>query len=423
MTEAAGGVEVSTLLHQAIKDLTDLVRDSSVALTIAYPAHLPAVGGEPAFLSQVLREVLSSVIELTSGGELVLEAELSSAEELPASALLLSGEGASETRLQPGVILKVSSATLEIGEQLLRALVEAPARSGEAQGEPGLQACAARIAQLGGQLWIESAQDRRFAISFSLPLAASSPFLQENGGRPVEARAGIRGWLLALMAEPERMQGLQEQLGDYAFLEPAPAASLLQQALDHQPDLIILDLQLFEPSAFDLAKVLLHHRGTRNIPLLFCAASSGAGRDLKFELFDFLPGEQTAESVRPLLRAGLLQIDRVLILARQAEEWTSMKQQLAANGIRCFMASSPQEALARAEEEDPDLVLISADLAEEHDYWALRALRQIGSESAIFVLGDDLDEGFGRRAVQAGATGFSSPQKLIDLLTRLSPPS
>jgi CheY-like chemotaxis protein len=124
-------------------------------------------------------------------------------------------------------------------------------------------------------------------------------------------------------------------------------------------------------------------------------------------------------TIQAVLTAGLHPSSRVLVAEPNDATRDLIITLIQSQGYRVTEARSAEEALVLAERVSPALVLVNALLAGERDYWLLRNLRQLLSQTEIIVLADALTDAEGRAAVRRGATGFSQTGKLSDVLAEV----
>jgi DNA-binding NarL/FixJ family response regulator len=75
--------------------------------------------------------------------------------------------------------------------------------------------------------------------------------------------------------------------------------------------------------------------------------------------------------------------------------------------------------MALAERAAPRLALLNGRTAKERDFWLLRQLRRLSSETEIIVLAEALSADDARAVMQRGATGTSKTGELPDLLRQV----
>ena len=119
------------------------------------------------------------------------------------------------------------------------------------------------------------------------------------------------------------------------------------------------------------------------------------------------------------LQYGLMPAGRVLVIEPEDDVRATMVTAIQADGYLVSEASRPGEALALAEQDMPELVLVNAELAQEQDYWLLRGLRRLTQEARVYVLADAISDAEGRAAMDHGASGYSDTGMLRDLLSRV----
>jgi len=198
---------------------------------------------------------------------------------------------------------------------------------------------------------------------------------------------------------------------------------VLPYAINERPDLILLDLLVRDPLAFDVALVLKRDRRTQGIPVLFLTSVDDPQAGKRMGAVDFVvrPSGTGAllATVNTVLRPDLSPTSRVLVVEPDEALRENMVMMIQAHGYRVTIATGPEEAHVLAERVNPGLILVNAELAQERNYWLLRGLRQISEDSEIFVLADALSDKEVKAAIRRGASGYSETGKLPELLNQV----
>jgi DNA-binding response OmpR family regulator len=190
-----------------------------------------------------------------------------------------------------------------------------------------------------------------------------------------------------------------------------------------RPDLVLLDLMVRQPSAFDVAMLLKQDRRTRNTPVLFVTLVSDPQTGISVRAVNYLvrPSGTGAlvAAINALLTSGVSPSARVLVVEPDGAARDMMVMMIQSHGYRVTEATGPEEALALAERVALGLILVNARLAQDRDYWLLRNLRQVSADAGIYVLADGLSDADGRAAVSRGASGYGDTGRLPELLERV----
>jgi len=401
-----------------------------LSIITEYPAHLPAVQGERASVADAIGAMIRTVSAFTDRGEVRVRAELLTSGEVPVTFSEVAGHPEGVAKGGPWAVVSVQAVQGRIPADTLQALYAGSSvRAGSA--EPlSLAPVQSAVQAWGGQTWMESQPAGGARISLALPLRAGSGRADWSSLRQwVEAHLPEGGALsksiVLLVEDPARRGPLVEELtaAGYRVISAASGAEIHPLATEQIPDLILLDLQARDPGAFEIATVLKQDSRTRVVPLLFLSSVDDPTRGVSWGAVDFVVRSAGTgallSTIQAVLTAGLHPSSRVLVAEPNDATRDLIITLIQSQGYRVTEARSAEEALVLAERVSPALVLVNALLAGERDYWLLRNLRQLLSQTEIIVLADALTDAEGRAAVRRGATGFSQTGKLSDVLAEV----
>lgn len=410
-------VDLPRAIDRAIEQCRPLFGDKPVTVVAEYPAHLPALGGDQAALVDVVAGLVADAVHRTERGEIKVRAAPVSAGELPPGAVQASSSPDALTEGGPWMMLSVSTPARG------PAGLEPSAPIGEA-----LASSRRAVEGFGGHLWVDRDSGQ---ISFLLPFQAAS-----RGGpdmsplqRSVEARLPVEARtphiLLLVVDNTELGDLLSRNLtsAGYGVMLAGNGSDGLAIARQTRPDLILLDLMVRAPSAFDIAMLLKQDRRTRNIPVLFMTLVADTQSGLTIRAVNYLarPAGTGAlvSAINALLTSGVSPSARVLVIEPSDAARDMMVMMIQGHGYRVTEARGAEEALALAERISLGLILVNARLAQERDFWLLRNLRQVSADAGIYVLAEGLSDADGKAAVSRGASGYSDTGQLPDLLDRV----
>ena len=269
--------------------------------------------------------------------------------------------------------------------------VSTPGRTTEGTGL-GLALCRRLVGLLGGEVWLESSSPGAGScFSFVLPLRpagadtgrALGPTQRANG----HLRRGRRGRKpLALVVEDHGPTNklVSDWLLD-AGLETSSAfdgPTGLEQARRLRPRLILLDLRLPRLDGRQVLAELKADPHTRDIPVMIL--SSDENRELRpaLDVVDWLvkplDREQFLERLRqhcPDLFAPDGRPLTVLVADADATARVRLAELLAEEGVEVVQAAGGEEALARLEEQLPNLVLLDLRLPGLDGFALVEAIR------------------------------------------------
>jgi len=419
------------IIDAAIESLAGLLGSRPVTVVTEYPAHLPpAVGGEAA-LERVVASMIASAVRGTERGEIKVRASVLSGGEPPPEP---GGSPSALAEKGPWLMVTVTGAggPLPPGE-IVRALPADtdPSLASTAPMLLDLDRCRAIVEGLGGRLWVEDPEGPARSASFVLPMLSAAPTGPDVTSlrRTVEARLPVGAkairTLLLVVDHPGLGDLLTRDLtaAGYGVMLSSNGTDGLAIARQTRPDLILLDLMVRQPSAFDIATLLRQDRRTRGTPILFLTLVGDAEGGVSVRAVNYLvrPSGTGAlvSAINAILTSGMSPSARVLVVEPNSAIRDTMVMMIQSHGYRVTEAAAPEEALALAERMALGLILVNARLALERDFWLLRNLRQVSADTGIYVLAEGLSEAEGKAAVSRGASGYSDTGKLPDLLNRV----
>ncbi|MEW6568674.1 MAG: response regulator [Chloroflexota bacterium] len=408
-------LDLPRAIDQAVERCRPLLGAKSVTVVAEYPAHLPALDGDQAALESVVADLVAEAVQRTEHGEIKVRAAPVSGGDLPVEAVQAARSESALTEGGPWVMLSVT----------------VPESAGGPPPPSRLQAAeAARhvVEAFGGHLWLDPhAGQVNLLLPFQV-IRRAAPDMSPLR-RSVESRLSLEArtphTLLLVVDNTELGDLLSRDLtaAGYGVMLAGNGADGLAIARQTRPDLILLDLMVRTPSAFDIAMLLKQDRRTRNIPVLFLTLVGDMQSGVSVRAVNYLarPAGTGAlvSAINVLLTSGVSPSARVLVVEPNDALRDTMVMMIQAHGYRVTEARGAEEALALAERVLLGLILVNAKLAQERDFWLLRNLRQVSADAGIYVLAEGLSEADGKAAVSRGASGYSDTGKLPDLLDRV----
>jgi DNA-binding response OmpR family regulator len=411
-----------TAIEQALQDSAEEARLRDITVVAEYPAHLPAVAGDRQQIASVLTSLIGDAIVRLEGGEVRLRAEILEAGSLPAASRQNAGEGGKLAEGGPWALLTVSE-TPVAGKGL------ADANLPVGQGKRlTWQACVELARTLGGVLWTERTDPTHTIRRLALPLRGAEPQTSRQSSLWRAMRSHLPsgeavGRTLLLLVESGGLRRLLEKdlaAEGYRVLFPQAGEPFLEVARREVPDLILLDVLAREPSAFDTAVLLKQDRRTRSIPVLFITSVDDPEAGVRMEAARLLvrPGGTGAllSSIQSVLQSGVGPSSRVLVVEPERATREMLIRMIQVHGYRVSEATTPEEAMALAERAAPRMALLNAHTAKERDFWLLRQLRRLSSDTEIIVLAEAMSADDARAVLQRGASGTSKTGELPNLL-------
>lgn len=429
-------VHLPSVIKEAIDTAADLVGDKHVAVIAETPAHLPAVEGGHEPLVKIIRSMIAHVVRLTNHEHVKVQVSLLSTEEIYKS-FKMEVEGAVWDSADRGMWAMVTISdvddhiNLPLSEDYLEPSGIPESEVAEDDDELSLKSFMSTIEGIGGHLRIEEESGVGIRLYILLPLKAAHASSADMSGlrRAVETRLeddlSATKTILLMADDADLREILLKDFTEagYRMITAPNGGDVLPLAREENPDLILLDLSARDPLALDIAMVLKRDYRTQGIPVLFLTSINDPQEGIKMGTVDFLVRRvgtgALLSMVNTVLHSGLNPASRVLVVEPDEATRENIVLMIQAQGYRVTVATGPEEAQVLAERVDPGLILVNGKLAQDRDYWLLRGLRRISERSDIFVVADELSDAEVRAVISRGASGFSDPGELPDLLNRV----
>lgn len=270
-------------LRGALKPLRS---SAEVELVFESASELPALYTDEGKVTQILRNFISNALKFTERGDIHVSAHHDSRAQRVTFAVADTGIGiAAQDRERifeeftqvDGNLQKRSKGT-GLGLPLSRQLAEL----------------------LGGEVWVDSEPGRGSTFFLSIPLRRA----RDGGGD----RAAVVRKRILLVDDDEMFRYVLRQILNeqhhYEVLEAVDGGEALQRIRDHEPDLVVLDLQMPGMDGFEVLRQL--HGGKARLPVIISTSLP-----VDAELLARLP-----EAI-PILSKDALSRDRVRQLLEQ----------------------------------------------------------------------------------------------------------
>lgn len=417
-------------IETAIEKISDQTLTTQTAVVATYPAHLPSVQISHEDLVLVIVSLISSAVSLVDSGEVRIRAEMQ-----PVTDPLQHDEREDPLTPLPGGPWAIVSITFPpalrfIGEDLIARLENQASLSTDDTPLWSLAECRDVVEGYSGSFWVDSSQATVIRIIFSLPLKAvrAGDSDVSDVRRVVEAHLpgdGEPEKTILLVVEDDSITSILSRdlvEAGYRVVVTSDGSEVIALARSEQPDLILLDLLVREPTAFDIAMVLKQDSRTLPIPVLFLSSVDDPLEGVRMKAANFVVRSQGTgallSTIQLVLNAGISPSGRVLVVDKRDATREMLNMMIQGYGYRVTEATGPEEALVLAERFLPELILVNAQVARDRDYWLLRGLRQLDQSFEIIVMADRLSEAEGQAAVRRGASGFSDTGKLSEVFSQ-----
>ena len=455
-------------IGDAVRTLGPRAHQKGLELALAVGSAVPErLVGDPRRLRQLLFNLVGNAIKFTERGEVVVRADVESAEE-------------SECVLR----VRVSDTGIGIPEELQGVIFEAFAQADSATTRHyggtglGLAICSQLVAMMGGRLWVESDPGKgstfHFTARFETPRPAGATAAADAprvGGAATAAASAASTDFAPASGVPGVLRGRRllvvddsatqrEALGEMArewglVLSVAESGEralelLRRAATGGEPFAVALvDTHLPGMDGFALVEAIMnepHIDGTALILMTSAGRPGERARGVELGVANTVAKPVTHAALRHALVRGLATRGladparrrgraerasrplRVLVAEDNAVNRTLVVQLLKKRGHRATVTGNGREALAALEREEFDVALMDVQMPELDGFEATAEIRArertSGRHLPIVAMTAHAMKGDRERCVAAGMDGYVSKpidrRKLYETIERLA---
>lgn len=364
------------ILKKRLIDLTDLVREiisifqveiknRKLALKSQFPEKPVYVYADRGKIFQVLTNLVGNALKFTEKGFIEICVENS----------------------QEAVICSVSDTGRSISPKDLSKVFEKfqqfsrTAGPGERGTGLGLSICKGLVESHGGKIWVESKLGRGSRFTFTLPHHTSKAIFREYISNGIKEALREKSFVSIIIFEIKNFDDLKEKLGiDKVSSLSQELGDLIEQSFWRRADiairqtrtiLIVLPATGKQDSFLTAARIQrlitdsLNQQGLQDIVEIAGSVAS------------FPEDGETAEALIEFAEKRLQRVKKVLIIDDDDQIVTLLTQRLSAqNQFECLIARDGMEALKKATESFPDLIICDVKLPKMNGYEVIGRLKE-----------------------------------------------
>jgi PAS domain S-box-containing protein len=333
------------------------IESRGLSLTVSLPPQLPWVKADKARITQVVNNLISNAYKYTFSGGITVSA-------------VPDGEFLEVTVRDTGVGISKEDQK-KLFTRFFR--VKNPATRETSGSGLGLAITKSIVEKHEGEIWVESWPGKGSAFHFTLPLVEPVPVVRK-------AKTASRRSSKKILVVDERdiasmVQRLLERVG-YQVLLAHTGQQAIARALEHQPDLISMDIQLPGMNGTKAIEILRDNPQTTDIPIVVVSVAQDETALTRLGVAEILDKPIDEEAFLEVVERILWEGQRILIYASDGETRQLLEEVLSQRGYHLIFAQNGVDLLVHARKEQPELILIDLDLPDLDGYEALRRLNR-----------------------------------------------
>jgi PAS domain S-box-containing protein len=393
-------------IEEVIQDVVAVHRkqiDSrGLSLTVSLPPRLPWVKADKARITQVLNNLISNAYKYTFSGGITVSA-------------IPDGEYLEVT---------VSDTGVGISKEDLKKLftkffrVKNPATRETSGTGLGLAITKSIIEKHEGEIWVESRPGKGSAFHFTLPLVEPEPVVKKPR---TASRRGTKKILVVDEKDTARMIQRQLKRVGYQVLLAHSGQEAVARALEHQPHLISMDIQLPGLNGLKTIEILRDNPQTTDIPIVVISVVHNEEQLNKLGVAEILDKPIDEDAFLQIVERILWEGQRILIYASDGETRQTLEEVLSQRGYHLIFAQDGLDLLVHARKEQPELILMDLQLPDMDGYEVLRRLnrRPETVDIPVIAMTDNSTEAVGNVLAVGGDDLVRKPLDLEALVTEI----
>ena len=403
---------LKTLSKQVVANLGSELEKRKLNFDIDIPEDLPLVVGDREKIYQVLENLTINAFKFTeNGGRITLRASATMEDENLRVKISLSDTGVGI----PGDALP----------RIFDRFYQVDATSKRKYGGMGLGLAIARsiVEAHKGTITVESAIGRGTTFTVILPAISSASL--ENDLDLIEGRGS---YLIEIVDDdPDILRLLRMYLEDEGFrtVSAETASKGLLLAKETQPDAILLDVLLPDQDGFLLLETLKSDARTASIPVVILSIIKEKLKGLELGAADYLVKPVGHSLLKATLHKILARTDRpktILIVDDEEDTLNLLRDRLMEEGFKTIEASNGKDAIEKASESSPDLILLDIMMPEITGWDVMEKLKQEEGTASIpvVVLSAASSDADRQRGLQMGIKNYlTKPFEVKELITEI----
>ena len=365
-------VEMDGVIEDVVDTFATVARQAGVELTWEVEDELPRAAADRDRIGQVLMNLVSNAIKYSpDGGAASITARVDDEGhvlvEITDTGIGISDEDQKQLFTK---FFRVDSAlTREIGGTGL-----------------GLSICKSVVELLGGEIGVRSVAGEGATFYFTLRVATEDMARTPTVQGPLD----VGGKVLVVDRDPEVAELISTYLEKrgYETVIAHSAKEALEQAIEHRPALITLDVMLDDMGGFDLLQGFKDDERTADIPVVVLSIVCDRGRSLRLGAADYL--EKPIDSGRLVGvvdgLVGAVSSPLVLVVDDDRDIVDVMARKLQARGFAVACAYDGREALQAVDAQHPDLILLDLQMPVMDGYEVIEAIKTNDETSDIPIV-------------------------------------
>ncbi len=348
-------------MEEVIRDVVAVHRkqiDSrGLSLTVSLPPQLPWVKADRGRITQVVNNLISNAYKYTFSGGIRVSA-------------MPDGEFLEVTVSDTGVGISKEDQR-KLFTKFFR--VKNPATRQTAGSGLGLAITKSIVEKHEGEIWVESWPGKGSVFHFTLPLVEPVPVVQKP--KTASRRSSKKILVVDERDTAGMVQHQLERVG-YQVLLAHTGQQAIARALEDQPDLISMDIQLPGMNGIKAIEILRDNPQTTDIPIVVVSKAQDKASLIRLGVAEILDKPIDEDNFLQVVERILWEGQRILIYAADGETHQLLEEVLSQRGYHLIFARDGVDLLVHARKEQPELILMDLNLPDLDGYEALRRLNR-----------------------------------------------